>query len=448
MARPVATYDPAAVRTEAERLPSDSSGGATKAGLAIILLFFGGLGGWAISAPLNAAIIGEAVVKVEGNRKSVQHLEGGIVKELRVKDGDRVREGDVLLLLDDTQTRAEFDVLSQQQDLLRATEARLVAELDGAETIAFPEDLLARAGEPSVRAVLDGQQKEFDSRRTALTGEEQILDQRISQLREQIAGNEGQIVSLEQQHKSVVDERAYLDDLFKKGLVTRPRLLQLERSATSLEGEIAKTTAAIASSRQAIEEYTRQIAQVRKTSMSEATRDLSDTRAKLLDVAPRLHNAETTLGRMEVRSPYAGKVVDLAVFSVGGVVRPGETILDVVPEQVDLVVEAKIAVQDISDLRPGMAAEVHFPSYKQRTIPLIHGTVAQVSADRLTDERTGLAYYLAEVSIDRKELAASPEIELYPGMPATVMVTTEERTALDYLLGPIVASLDQSFRQK
>jgi epimerase transport system membrane fusion protein len=378
----------------------------------------------------------------------VQHLEGGIVKELRVKDGDRVREGDVLLLLDDTQTRAEFDVLSQQQDLLRATEARLVAELDGAETIAFPEDLLARAGEPSVRAVLDGQQKEFGSRKTALTGEEQILDQRISQLREQIAGNEGQIVSLEQQHKSVVDERAYLDDLFKKGLVTRPRLLQLERSATSLEGEIAKTTAAIASSRQAIEEYTRQIAQVRKTSMSEATRDLSDTRAKLLDVAPRLHNAETTLGRMEVRSPYAGKVVDLAVFSVGGVVRPGETILDVVPEQVDLVVEAKIAVQDISDLRPGMAAEVHFTSYKQRTIPLIHGTVAQVSADRLTDERTGLAYYLAEVSIDRKELAASPEIELYPGMPATVMVTTEERTALDYLLGPIVASLDQSFRQK
>jgi epimerase transport system membrane fusion protein len=448
MARSVTTYDPAAPQAGADRLPSDSSGGATKAGLAIILLFFGGLGGWAISAPLNAAIIGEAVVKVEGNRKSVQHLQGGIVKELRVKEGDSVREGDVLLVLDDTQTRAEFDILSQQQDLLKTTEARLVAELEGSDRISFPEDLLARRSDPSVHAVLDGQQKEFDSRKTALSGEEQILDQRIAQLREQIAGNEGQVASLQEQRKSVVDERAYLDDLFKKGLVTRPRLLQLERSATGLEGEIATTLASIASARQQIEEYTRQIAQLLKARMSEGTRDLSDTRAKLLDVAPRLHNARIALGRMEVRSPYAGKVVDLSVFSVGGVIGPGEKILDVVPERAELVVEAKIAVQDISELRPGMAAEVHFTSYKQRTVPLIRGTVAQVSADRLTDERTGLAYYLADVSVDQAELAASPEIRLYPGMPATVMVTTEERTALDYLLGPLVASLDQSFRQR
>jgi membrane fusion protein, epimerase transport system len=447
MRRSLATYDPA-IRGDAELLPSDSASGATKAGWIILLLFFGGFGGWAISAPLNAAIVGEAVVKVEGNRKSVQHLDGGIVKELRVKDGDRVEEGDVLLALDDTQIRAEFDILSQQQDLLRATEARLLAELTGSDKIDFPPDLLARGSEPSVRTALDGQQKELENRKTALAGEELILDQRISQLREQLAGNEAQVVSYREQRRSVVDERNYLEDLFKKGLVTRPRLLQLERTATGLEGQIATTLASIASAKHAMEEYTREIAQLRKARRAEVTRDLSDTQAKLLDISPRLRNAHMVLGRMEIRSPYAGEVVDLAVFSVGGVIGRGEKILDVVPDQTALVVEAKIGVEDISDLRPGMVAEVHFTSYKQRTIPLIHGTVAQVSADRLTDERTGAAYYLATVAVNEEELAASTEIKLYPGMPATVMITTEERTALDYLVGPLVASFDRAFRQR
>ncbi len=447
MRRSLATYDPA-IRGDAELLPSDSAGGATKAGWIILLLFFGGFGGWAISAPLNAAIVGEAVVKVEGNRKSVQHLDGGIVRELRVKDGDRVEEGDVLLALDDTQIRAEFDILSQQQDLLRATEARLLAELTDSDKIDFPADLLARGSEPSVRTALDGQQKELENRKTALAGEELILDQRISQLREQIAGNEAQVVSYREQRRSVVDERNYLEDLFKKGLVTRPRLLQLERTATGLEGQIATTLASIASAKHAMEEYTREIAQLRKARRAEVTRDLSDTQAKLLDVSPRLRNARMALGRMEIRSPYAGEVVDLAVFSVGGVIGRGEKILDVVPDQTALVVEAKIGVEDISDLQPGMVAEVHFTSYKQRTIPVIHGPVAQVSADRLTDERTGAAYYLATIAVSEEELAASPEIKLYPGMPATVMITTEERTALDYLVGPLVASFDRAFRQR
>jgi HlyD family type I secretion membrane fusion protein len=176
--------------------------------------------------------------------------------------------------------------------------------------------------------------------------------------------------------------------------------------------------------------------------------DLSETRAKLLDIMPRLQNARAALERVTVRAPYSGIVVGLSVFSVGGVIARGERLLDIVPEGTPLVVEAQIGVEDIADLRPGMTAEVHFTSYKQRTTPLIHGRIAEISADRLTDERTGLAYYKALIAVDPKELAATPEIQLYPGMPATVMITTTGRTALDYLIGPLSASFDRSFRQK
>lgn len=447
MAPSLITYEPPeALKTEG--VPSDSASKYIAAGLGIIILFFGGFGGWALTAPLNAAVIGEAVVKVEGNRKSIQHIDGGIVKKLHVSDGDRVEVGDILLSLDDTEARAGFDILSQQYALLRAMEARLLAELNGREVVEFPSDLAARANEPEVSKAMEGQRTEFESRKLALIGESQILDQRISQLREQIIGSEAQAASFRDQHRSVVNERNELDGLYKKGLVTRPRLLELERAAAGLEGQIASTDAAIASARQNIEELVRQIAQLRKNRTAEVTRDLSDAQSKLRDVTPRLHNAAAVLGRTEVRSPYAGKVVDLSVFSVGGVIGRGERILDIVPDRNSLVVEAHIHVEDISDLHPGMNAEVHFTSYKQRTIPLIHGTVTQMSADRLTDEHTGIAYYLATVAVNEEELGTSAEIKLYPGMPATVMIPTRERTAFDYLVGPLVSSFDQAFRQR
>jgi HlyD family type I secretion membrane fusion protein len=428
--------------------PSDSARGPMIAGWIILLVFFGGLGSWAFTAPLNSAVVGEAVVKVEGNRKSVQHLDGGIVRELLVKEGDRVLVGEVLIVLDDTQVRAERDVLAQQSVVLRAIEARLTAELSGSGTVVFPPDLVARIDEPLARAALDAQRSEFDSRRAALAGEEQILEQRLSQLAEQIVGGQGQEQAFREQLRSVQEERRSLDDLFTKGLVTRPRLLQLERTATGLEGQIASTVASIATAGRTMTEYDRQITQIQKARMAEVTGSLTEVQSKLLDLVPHLHNAEAILGRMEIRSPYAGAVVDLNVHSVGAVIGRGERILDIVPIQPSLVVEARIGVEDISDLQPGMGAEVHFTSYKQRLIPVIHGTVSQVSADRLTDERTGHAYYLAEVEVDQVELAANAAIKLYPGMPATVMVTTRERTAIDYLLGPLTESFDRSFRQR
>jgi HlyD family type I secretion membrane fusion protein len=427
--------------------PSDSAAKAIRVGLIIVLVFFGGLGAWAATAPLNGAVVGNAVIKVEGNRKSVQHLDGGIVKELRVKEGDQVKQGDVLIVLDDSQTRAEYDVLNQQSAMLRATEARLRAELAGHDTIGFPVDLTT-SGDEYAKTAIEGQQKEFESRQIAIKGERLVLEQKIAQLNEQIVGNQAQQKADQAQKDSVVGEADSLDDLMKKNLVPRSRILQLQRTAEGLDGQIAQTSAAIGSARQQVGEYTQQIAQLDKDRLAEVTKDLRDTESKLLEVMPRLQGARALLSRMDIRSPYTGKVVGLTVFGVGSVISRGEKILDIVPDEKTLNVEAQIAVEDISDVHPGMRAEVHFTSYKQRIIPLIHGNVTEVSADRLTDEKTGRPYYLAEVAVDEDELAASPEVKLYPGMPATVMVTTKERTALDYLVGPLIASFDHAFRQR
>ena len=243
-------------------------------------------------------------------------------------------------------------------------------------------------------------------------------------------------------------EKESLSDLVKNGLVTKPRILQLDRTMSGLQGQIAASQASTAAALQSMGEYSQQIAQVRKMRTADITKELSETQSRLLDVLPRLHNAKVTLARSEIRSPYAGEVVGLGVFSVGAVIGRGEKILDVVPDQTALVVEARVRVEDISDLQPGMAAEVHFTSYKQRTTPSIHGTVAQISADRLTEERTGQSYYVVSVDVDQDDLKANPEIKLYPGMPARITVTTHARSALDYLVGPLVQSFDQAFREK
>lgn len=426
----------------------ESARGPIVVGLVILGIFFGGLGTWAATAPLNAAVVGEAVVKVAGNRKSVQHLDGGIVRELLVREGDHVAADDVLLVLDNTEARAEYDLALQQIATLEAQEARLIAERENAISIAFPQSLLDRSSEAAVASAMDAQRDEFQSRRTALEGQAGILSQRLLQLQDQIAAGQSLLQSQQVQLQSLRDERASLDDLFKKGLVTKPRMLQLERSATGLEGQIATTAGQVAANSKAADEIEAQIRQLRSDRLAEVTAKLSDTQARLADLAPRLTNATAGLGRMEVRAPYAGEVVDLAVFSIGAVIGRGERILDIVPEDTLLVVEAKVRVEDIADIAPGMPGEVHFTSYKQRVTPLIYGTIRSVSADRLTDERTQIPYYVAEIAVDEAELAANPEIQLYPGMPATVAITTKERTALDYLLGPLTASFDRSFREK
>jgi HlyD family type I secretion membrane fusion protein len=431
-----------------DEAPSDSIKRVALAGWLIIAIFFGGIGSWAVTAPLNGAVVGNAVVKVEGNRKSVQHLDGGIVKELRVKEGDKVDANEVLIVLDETQAKAEYDVLSQQYMVLRATEARLLTELDHGSAMVMPDDLKARSEDSYVKSVWNGQVSQFESRRAALEGQRSVIREKINQLGSQIVGAEAQVKAFTDQISSVRAEAKDITPLVERGLIARPRILQLERTAFGLEGQIADAKANIAKARQAIAEQEQQIAQLDNDRMADVTKDLRDTQAKELEVIPKAMNAKAVLGRMDIRSPYAGRVVALTVFSVGGVIQRGEKILDIVPDQDSLTIEAQIAVEDISDIKPNMRAEVHLTAYKQRIVPIIHGDVIQVSADRLTDPKTNNPYYTAFVRVDESELAAMPNIKLYPGMPATVMIPTIQRTAFDYIVGPLVMSFNHSFRQK
>jgi membrane fusion protein, epimerase transport system len=426
----------------------DSAKAAMIAGWSIVAIFFGGFGTWAATAPLNGAVVAQAVVKVEGNRKTVQHLDGGIIKELRVKEGDKVAAGDVLIVLDDTQARAEYEVLAQQHSVLRATEVRLLAELDHASRLIMPEDLKARGSDAYARSIWNGQVRQFESRRAALEGQRSVIQERINQLQAQISGAEAQIRSLQEQHASVTKESASLAPLVERGLVARPRVLQLERTALGIEGQLGDQNSNIARFRQAIAEQLQQIAQLDSDRMAEVTKDLRDTQANLLEVRSKLMNAHAVLGRMDIRSPYTGKVVGLNVFSVGGVITRGDKILDIVPDEDALTIEAQVGVEDIADVHPNMRADVHLTAYKQRTTPVVRGDITQVSADRLGDGKTDKPYYLVSVRVDAKDLEALPHVRLYPGMPATVMIPTVERTALDYLVGPLTMSFNQAFRQK
>lgn len=416
-------------------------------GWAIIASFFGGFGVWAAVAPLNGAVVANGVVKVEGNRKSVQHLDGGIVKQLRVREGSHVEAGDTLLVLDDTQARAEYEVLREQYIVLRASEVRLLTELAAGDTMAMPPELRDPRHQAYAVGVWTGQVRQFESRRATLAGQKRVIEEKIRQLRSQIEGAEAQVRAFTAQVDSVRHEAESVSQLVDKMLLPKPRLLQLQRTAYGLEGQIADTQATIGKFRQAIAEQELQIAQLHHDRTAEVARELREVQARLLEVIPKRTGAEAVLSRMEIRSPYAGKVVGLTVFSVGGVIQRGEKILDIVPDEDRLTLEAQVAVDDISEVHPGMKAEIHLTAFKSRIVPTLRGEVVQVSADRLADPKTGAPYYVASIRPDLTEIDRLG-LRLHPGMPATINLPTDSRTAFEYIVGPLAASFNQAFRQK
>jgi ABC-type branched-subunit amino acid transport system ATPase component len=264
----------------------------------------------------------------------------------------------------------------------------------------------------------------------------------------QIGGLTAQLAAVKEQIEIIAAQLQDQHFLLQRGLTQRPRVLELERAAAGLRGQAGDITASIARAHQAIGETQSQIIQARNDRMTDVAKDLREAQGKIADLVPRFQAAQDVLDRTQLRTPYSGVVVDLGVFSVGAVIQRGDKIMDIVPGRHDLIAEAMVGVNDIEDVHPGMPAEVHFTAYKQRLIPVIHGVVVDISADRLTDKRTGQPYYTASVRVDERELSENKEIELYPGMAATAMIPTKDRTALDYLLGPIMASFDHALREK
>jgi HlyD family type I secretion membrane fusion protein len=423
-------------------------GAPLAAGAFLLIAFFAGFGGWAALAPLSSATVAEGVIRVETHRKTVQHLEGGIVREILVNEGDKVTAGQVLMRLDKTQSGTTVSVLQDQQDALLALQARLEAERDGLDAIQFPPELSARQSDPKVATVVGGQQKIFDTRRQSLRAQLGILSQRVEQLGSEIAGHKAQLVSANEQIQLTQEEIATVTDLLNRGLERKPRLLALQRQQSYLEGSRGEQLGAIAKAQQEIGEAKLQSADLLDKRSSEIALELRDTQSRLLENRQKLGAAVDVDNRMEVVAPVSGQVVDLKVHTLGGVVRPGDALLDIVPQSDELVVEARVRPVDIDAVHAGQSAQVALTAYKQRTTPRLDGRLATVSADALIDESRHISYYSAEIHIDSSELAKLNGVQLYPGMPAEVMIVTGERTLLQYFVQPVIDSFHRAFREE
>ena len=423
-------------------------GRTATAGWLVILTTFGGLAAWSTFAPLSTAAIASGTVVVDSFRKSVQHLQGGIIQDILVRDGQHVEIGDVLLRLDPTQTRSLVQMLQAQVDLSRAEEARLLTERDGSTTIRFPAELLERAQKArDLSETLRGQQRIFDTRRESLTGEISILRNRIAQSLEQIAGMVIQEKAKLRQSALLDQELAGLRELADRGNAPANKVLQYRREAEVLIAERGDILARIAGVRQSIGEAELQITQARKTFLEQVETDLRTTQAKLFESAERLHASMAELSRMEVRAPEAGVVVDMAVHTVDGVIAPGGRILDIVPQNDQLVVDAQIRPADIDGLYVGMPAEIRFPAFNQRTTPMIHGQLESVSADRLVDPKTNMPYFSVGVLVDEKSKDSIAGLNIIPGMPAEVVIKKGERTLLSYLIQPMTDTIVRAMRE-
>lgn len=424
-----------------------SSGRYILFGLVIVVAMFGGLGTWAAIAELSGAVIAPGVVSVSSKRQTVQHLEGGIISELLVRDHETVEVGQVLVRLDDTRAKATLGIIGGRLDILNAQAARLIAERDGLAELAVPADLADRIAEPQVTEIVEGQIELFKARQDGLNGETEILTQRIAQLGDQIVGLEAQQAAKERQIEIISEELSGLERLYRQGYAPRTRLLELQRAAERLRGEVGEHIADIAAAGTQIGETRLQIIQLRRDFAEQAVEQLREVRAQVFDLDQRRAAALDELMRLDIRAPKAGAVVGLGVHTIGGVVAPGQALMDIVPEEDELIIEAQVAPQDVDKIAGGLNAMVRLSAFDLRTTPELNGTVVSASADRLMDEMSGLPYYLVDVRISDSELARLDGLTLMPGMPAEVFIDTGKRTALSYLVKPLTDSLAHVFRE-
>lgn len=420
---------------------------AIVAGILVTTAFFGGLGAWAALAPLDSAAIAPGVVSVESQRKTVQHLEGGIIDEILVREGDRVEAGELLIRLDDTQHRTNYQLLRGRLLAAKALEARLIARRDARGAIDFPSELTGAGPDAGVAEMIDGQRTIFAARNQSIASQTAILEQRVAALDQEIVGLDGEIAAQDRQLALIEEELEGLSELFDKGLARKERILALRRTAADIEGARARNVAGIARARQSIGGARLEIDDLRTNILNLAVEELRETQKEIFDVAQRIVSIEDVLARTEIRAPLSGTVVALQVHSTRGVVTPGAPLLDIVPANEKLIVEAQVSPDDIDIVHAELQAQVQFTSFDSRTTVPVDGVVRSVSADRLTDERSGVSYFTALVEITGAVDEALDGGELSPGMPAQVMILTGRRTPLDYLVSPVTDSMRRAFRE-
>ncbi|MGC2855867.1 HlyD family type I secretion periplasmic adaptor subunit [Novispirillum sp. DQ9] len=428
-------------------------------GVALVAIFIGGFGTWAAVAPLESAAIAAGTVTAESSRKTVQHLEGGIIGEILVRDGDFVEAGQTLIRLADTRPRTSLASLNGQLWNAIAREARLIAERDGLDIVDYPWELLDKASDPVVAQVLAGQERIFNTRRALLHSRTALIEQRIARVREEIIGLKAQEQSANRQASLIRQEIADVRVLYDKGLARKPRLLALERALAEIQGHHGEFAAQIAQAQQVIAEAELNMITIQNDTQDEVATALRDTQVQISQLREQMEAARDVMTRTEIRAPEAGIVTDLRVRTSGGVIAPGQPLLDLVPAEDRLVVKARIRPDDIDMVREGLPAQVRLTPFKHRLVPPIDGRVRTVSADHLIDERTGQPYYEATIEISDAAMAydgvglrgqvsglvGGPD--LVPGMPAEVMIKTGESTVAVYALAPILDSFNRAFRE-
>lgn len=416
-------------------------------GAAIIAVFFGIFGVWAAVAPLNTAAIASGEVMVDGRRKTIQHFEGGIVSEILVKDGSVVKAGQVLVRLQQTQAQAMLSLVDGRSIAARSLAARLRAERDGAKTLNFPTDMRAAVKDPQVSAAMEGQRRIFEARRDSLASKTALLRKRDAQVRTEIRGLRAQIEGDDRQLVLIEEELSGIRKLVERGLVAKPRLLALQRRAAEIGGGRGRNVAAVARAQQSIGETRLKIEELKTERLNEVVRELREVESQLHDLGERRSASSDVLSRTEIRAPIGGTVVGLKVATTGGVIAAGEAIMDIVPTDSSLIVEAKVSPQDIDIVRAGLAAQVRFTALSQRNSVPVDGEVVSVSADRLSDQFTPEGYYLARIGLPAGIEASLGGVSLQPGMQAEVMIVTGANTALGYFMKPVAESFNRAFRE-
>jgi membrane fusion protein, type I secretion system len=422
-------------------------------GLAVVVVLVGGVGGWAATSQLSGAVIAPGTVVVESNVKKVQHPTGGVVGEIFVKEGSAVEAGQVVLRLDDTVTKATLGVVRSQLDELMARQARLTAERDDAETIAFPQELTDRRGDTGVATAVSGEEKLFESRRSARTGQRSQLRERVAQTNEEIRGLSAQQAAKESEIELIGKELIGVTDLYQKNLVSISRFTQLQRDQTKLHGERGQLIADSARARGKISETELQIIQLDQDFRTEVLKDLREAQGKIAELRERLTAAEDQLKRVELRAPQAGVVHQLSVHTVGGVIGNGETIMQIVPRADELVVEAKVAPQDIDQVALGTSVTVRIMAGNQRTAPELIGVITRISADLTREQQQqgaqpAPAYYTVRIALPADQVTRLKDIRLVPGMPAEAFIQTHKRTPLQFLLKPLEEQIARTFRER
>ncbi|MBE7217731.1 MAG: HlyD family type I secretion periplasmic adaptor subunit [Caulobacteraceae bacterium] len=426
-------------------------------GMGVVLFFVVGLGIWAALSPVAGAVPAQGTVKVENNRKTIKHLEPGVIDRILVREGDHVRAGQVMFELDPAQAQAQVATLAAANDSLLAERARWEAEARGASAIAFPPELLARRSDPQVAAAMASQEALFTARRAALQSQVDVGAQREAELGSQIQGLKAQVAATNSQLAYNTDELNGVQSLYSGGYAPKTRLLALQRQDAGLKGQRGDQSASIARAQQSIGETRLQVLSTRQARIQEAAQGLETTQDKLSDVQPKLAAARELLAHTEVRSPVDGTVLNLTQFTEGAAIGSGETLAEVVPTGAPLVIQVQVRPQDVHAVHPGQRSLITLTAYNSRTTPRIFAEVTSVAPDQTLPQTAGAAaegvaakapFFLVDMRIPPDQLKRLPsDVRIYPGMPVSTSIVTGERTVLGYILSPFRDMLHDSLHE-